>query len=116
MNKVLLKGRIVTDLKSKGEGSPCEFSVMTRDEWKGDRVEGKNNNEFHICVVWGTKGDWAKSNLVKGDIVFIEGFLKHTKLNYTIKDDNGKPIKVDGKDLVGSSIKTEIKVKNIEKI
>jgi single-stranded DNA-binding protein len=116
MNKVLIKGRIVNDPVIKSAGAPCEFKVMTRDDWKGDHVEGKNNNEFHKCVVWSTKGEWASKNLVKGDTVFIEGFLKHSKITIKIKDENGDAVVINGKPLTVPSIRSEIKVKNIDKI
>lgn len=116
MNKVILMGKIVKDPMVRSKGAPCEITVMTRDEWKGERIEGKNNSEFHSVIIWGSKGDWAKDNLVKGDIVLIEGFLKHNKLEYKLKDKAGKAVIVDGEPVSIKVTRSEIKAKSIKKI
>ena len=116
MNKVFLHGKIVNDPLIRSKGAPCEITVLTRDEWKGEKIEGKNNSEFHNVVIWGNKGDWVFENLKKGDSVLIEGFLKHNKVQYPLKNDKGEIVKIDNKEIIIKKINTEIKVKTIKKV
>lgn len=85
MNQVILEGRIVSELKKKSEKAPCEFRVETRDEWRGEKVEGKNNNQYHAVVVWGEKGNWVHQNLKRNDLVRLEGFYSIKLWNLTLR-------------------------------
>ena len=116
MNKVILSGIVKNDPYVKNTGAPCELIIETRDQWKGDSVKGKNNIERHSTVAWGSKGDWIKENIVKGDSVVVEGFLKHKILSQKLKDKNGNDIMIDGEPIIIKKKITEIKIKSIEKI
>lgn len=117
MNEIKLMGRIVTDVKKRNEKAPCEFKVETRDEWRGEKVEGKNNNQYHPVAVWGEKGNWAIKNLKRNDIVEIVGILQHKKVEFqaTDKDKNFLSNK-DGSPVMVSTSVSEIKVKIVRRL
>jgi single-stranded DNA-binding protein len=110
MNKVLLVGKVVSEPRKKNEKAPCEFRLETLEEWKGERPEDANTKEYHPLAVWGGKGEYCLKNVKKGDLVEIEGVLKHGSFSYDVKDEDGNVVMVKGAPLKVSRPTTEIKV------
>lgn len=117
MNEIRLMGRIVTEVKKRNEKAPCEFKVETRDEWRGERIEGKNNNQYHPVAVWGEKGSWAMKNLKRNDLVEVVGILQHKKVEFQAVDkDKNVLTNKDGTPVMITSTVSEIKVKHIKRL
>jgi single-stranded DNA-binding protein len=115
MNKVILHGKIVTDIIKKNDKAPAEFRLETVSEWRGEQIEGHSNNEFHDIVVWGDKGLFVHKAFRKGDYVLLEGMIKYKKKMINIRSNDGLDVIVDGKPLVITKSDVEIKVISIEK-
>jgi single-stranded DNA-binding protein len=115
MNKVILHGKIVSDIIKKNDKAPAEFRLETVSEWRGEQIEGHNNNEFHDIVIWGDKGLFVHKAYRKGDSVVIEGMLKYKRKMINIRSSDGSDVIVDGKPLIISKNDVEIKVISIEK-
>lgn len=114
MNKVILVGKVVTEPKKKNEKAPCEFRVETIEEWRGEKSENAaDSKEYHPIAVWGSKGDYCLNQVKKGDLVAVEGVLKHSSFSYDLKDKNGQVVIVDGEAVKVSRPTTEIKVISI---
>lgn len=110
MNKVILVGKIVSNIIKKSEKSPAEFRVETTSEWRGEKVEGKSNLHYHNCVSWGDNGTFHHKAYRKDDIVVIEGMLVHNKITIQLKDNQGNPVLVDGEPYFIKKVETEVKI------
>jgi single-strand DNA-binding protein len=86
LNKVMLIGRITTELelkKNQTGKSFCNFSLactMSKNKENGNSV-----TEFINCTIWDKSAEFFNSWADKGDLIYIEG-----KLNTTSQDNNGK--------------------------
>lgn len=88
VNKVILIGRLGSDVEIF-EGNNYKFakvSVATSESWKDKKTdEWKEATEWHKCKAsMGQMPEKMKENLVKGDLVYIEGSLRTNK--FTNKD------------------------------
>lgn len=117
MNKVILYGKIISDIIKKNDKAPAEFRLETVNEWRGEPVDGQSHNsEFHDIIIWGDKGIFVHASYRKGDYVLIEGVLKYRKKNIHIKDSQNRDVIVDGQPLVVTKSDVEIKVIEIQHV
>ena len=114
MNRVILYGRVVSEPQRRSPNSPCEFRLETIDEWKGERQDGKMNKEYHTIAAWTKLGDRCMDSLKKGDLILVEGFLKHNRVEKILKDQNGSDVIVNGSPYKEVKVYTEIKAKTIK--
>ena len=86
LNKVMLIGRITTDLDLKTTQSGknyCNFSLaMTMSK---NKETGEQKTEFINCSIWEQSAKIFTDFATKGSLVYIEG-----SLNTSSKDENGK--------------------------
>ena len=80
LNKVMLIGRITTDLEVKkmwdSGVSVLNFTLATNRSWKNKSWEKVEEAEFHRCVVFGALADMMEQYLWKGRKIFVEGRLR----------------------------------------
>jgi len=79
VNKVILVGNLTRDPEFKQTGggqSIVTFGLATNREWVTKTGEKQSLAEFHNVVVWGRLADICKNYLVKGKLIYVEGYLK----------------------------------------
>jgi len=79
VNKVILIGNLTRDpeLKSTQSGQAiCTLGLATNREWTGQDNERKSSTEFHEVVAWARRAEVCHQILKKGNLVYIEGYLK----------------------------------------
>lgn len=79
VNKVMIIGNLTRDPEVRKTGSGqmiTTFGVATNREWVGHDNQKKSLAEFHSIVVWGRLAELCVDLLHKGDLVYIEGYLK----------------------------------------
>ena len=80
LNKVMLIGRITTDLEIKklwdSWNSVLNFSLATNRSYKNKTGEKIEEAEFHRCVVFWPLADMMGQYLSKGRKIFIEWRLR----------------------------------------
>jgi len=52
------------------------FGVATNREWITKEGDKKNSAEFHECVAWARLAEICEQYLKKGQLVYVEGYLK----------------------------------------
>lgn len=79
MNKVILKGRLTDDPKTRnvGDTTVCNFTVAV------DRRFGKDKTDFINCEAWKNTADLIKHYFKKGKEILVCGELHIDK---TVKD------------------------------
>lgn len=88
LNKVMLIGYIGRDPSlnyTKTGKSVCNLSVATKRSYKVND-EWKTDTTWHSVVVWDRNAEFCTNNIVKGDLVYFEGYLIYQ--SYTDKDGN----------------------------
>lgn len=81
VNSCILVGRLGADpvIKSLSSGNKvATLNVATSDSYKDQSGEWKEDTQWHNVQVWGKSADYC-DNLKKGDIVHVEGKIKHRK-------------------------------------
>ena len=79
INKVILIGNLTRDpeLRQTANGqNVTTFGVATNREWMTKEGERKNSAEFHECVSWAKLAEICEQYLTKGNLVYVEGYLK----------------------------------------
>ena len=80
LNKVMLIGRITSDLEVKKMGdsgvSVLNFTLVTNRTYKNKSWEKIEEAEFHRCVVFGALSDMMGQYLGKWRKIFVEGRLR----------------------------------------
>lgn len=79
VNKVILIGNITRDpeIKTTPTGQTiATFGLATNREWTTSARERKSLAEFHSIVVWGKLAEICHQLIKKGQMVYIEGYLK----------------------------------------
>ena len=77
MNKIIITGRITTDLEIKAVGSGtelCNFNVAV-DRRRPD-ADGTRQTDFFDCVVFGKTAAFLSKYFHKGDGINIEGRME----------------------------------------
>lgn len=86
-NKVLLIGHLGQDPENKTTPNGHEvvrFSLATRESYKNRDGEQVEQTEWHRCVAWGHRAEYARKYLRKGKEIALEGKLRHR--SYDDKD------------------------------
>lgn len=82
INKVILIGNLggEPEFRQLDSGARvARFSLATNENYKDKTGQWVKNTEWHNIVAWGYTADYAKNNLVKGAMVFVEGKLSTRK-------------------------------------
>lgn len=79
INKVIIIGNLTRDpeMRQTPNGqNVTTFGVATNREWMTKDGGRKNSAEFHECVAWSRLAEICAQYLKKGQLVYIEGYLK----------------------------------------
>lgn len=79
VNKVIIIGNLTRDpeMRQTPNGqNVTTFGVATNREWITKGSERKSSAEFHECVAWARLAEICTNYLKKGNLVYIEGYLK----------------------------------------
>lgn len=79
INKVILIGNLTRnpELRQTNNGqNVTTFGIATNREWMTRDKERKNSAEFHECVAWAKLAEICEQYLIKGNLVYVEGYLK----------------------------------------
>lgn len=79
VNKVIIIGNVTRDpdVRTTQSGQKvCTFGVATNREWITSDGRRNESAEFHECVGWQKVSDICEKYVRKGDLVYIEGYLK----------------------------------------
>ncbi len=79
VNKVILVGNLTRDpeMRQTPNGqNVTTFGVATNREWTTKESEKKTSAEFHECVAWAKLAEICDQYLNKGQLVYVEGYLK----------------------------------------
>lgn len=79
INKVIIIGNLTRDPEMRQTPSGqyvTTFGVATNREWATREGEKKSSAEFHECVAWARLAEICSQYLKKGQLVYIEGYLK----------------------------------------
>ncbi len=79
VNKVILVGNLTRDpeMRQTPNGqNVTTFGVATNREWTTKESEKKTSAEFHECVAWAKLAEICDQYLTKGQLVYVEGYLK----------------------------------------
>lgn len=71
-----------------GGTAVANFSLATRDFWRGKDNEEHHETDWHRCTVWGRLAEVAESHIEKGNKLIVSGKLKYgeyTKDGRTIR-------------------------------
>lgn len=79
INKVIIIGNLTRDPEMRQTPSGqnvTTFGVATNREWVTKNQDKKNSAEFHECVAWSRLAEICTQYLQKGQLVYVEGYLK----------------------------------------
>lgn len=79
VNKVILIGNLTRDpeMRQTPNGqNVTTFGLATNRAWVTQHNEKKNSAEFHECVAWARLAEICSQYLKKGNLVYVEGYLK----------------------------------------
>jgi len=79
VNKVIIIGNLTRDpeMRQTPNGqSVTTFGLATNREWATKEGERKSSAEFHECVAWARLAEICNQFLKKGNLVYVEGYLK----------------------------------------
>jgi single-strand DNA-binding protein len=79
VNKVILVGNLTRapEMRQTPNGqSVTTFGVATNREWTTKENDRKSSAEFHECVAWAKLAEICNQYLSKGQLVYVEGYLK----------------------------------------
>lgn len=79
INKVILIGNLTRDpeMRQTPNGqSVTTFGLATNRQWVTRGQEKKNSAEFHECVAWARLAEICAQYIKKGNLVYVEGYLK----------------------------------------
>jgi len=79
INKVIIIGNLTRDpvMKMTQSGQPVvTFGVATNRQWITRDNQRHNSAEFHEVVAWAKLADICEKYIHKGNLVYIEGYLK----------------------------------------
>lgn len=79
INKVIIIGNLTRDpvMKMTQSGQPVvTFGVATNRQWSTRDSQKHNSTEFHEVVAWAKLAEICDKYIRKGNLVYIEGYLK----------------------------------------
>jgi single-strand DNA-binding protein len=108
-NKVILIGRLGKNAEAKTAQNKKDYAVLnlaTSESWKNEQGEYETRTEWHRVYAWGNLATFAK-NLLKGQLVSLEGKIKYRVIEETVK---GQQVKYTIAEIHASSIRRLSKV------
>jgi single-strand DNA-binding protein len=79
VNKVIIIGNLTRnpEIRQTPNGqNVTTFGVATNREWLTKENEKKSSAEFHECVAWARLAEICSTYLKKGQLIYVEGYLK----------------------------------------
>ena len=79
LNKVILIGNLGKDPELKytpGGVAVCNFSLATKETWKGQDGNKQEKTEWHNIKIWRKQAEIAAEYLKKGKQIYIEGRIE----------------------------------------
>lgn len=79
VNKVIIIGNLTRDpeMRQTPNGqNVTTFGIATNREWVTKEGDRKNSAEFHECVAWAKLAEICGQYIKKGNLVYVEGYLK----------------------------------------
>lgn len=79
VNKVIIIGNLTRDpeMRQTPNGqNVTTFGIATNREWTTREGDRKSSAEFHECVAWARLAEICEKYLKKGQLVYVEGYLK----------------------------------------
>lgn len=79
INKVIIIGNLTRDpeMRQTPNGqSVTTFGVATNRQWVTKGNDKKASTEFHECVAWAHLAEICANYIRKGNLVYVEGYLK----------------------------------------
>ena len=101
VNKVVIVGHIGADPETRFTPSGtavANFNLATNESRKSSEGEYRDHTEWHSCVLFGKRAEFAGEYLKKGQLVYLEGRLQ----TRSWEDDGG--IKKYKTEVVGNEI------------
>ena len=101
VNKVVIVGHIGADPETRCTPSGtagANFNLATNESRKSSEGEYQDHTEWHSCVLFGKRAEFAGEYLKKGQLVYLEGRLQ----TRSWEDDSG--IKKYKTEVVGNEI------------
>jgi len=101
VNKVVIVGHIGADPETRFTPSGtavANFNLATNESRKSSEGEYRDHTEWHSCVLFGKRAEFAGEYLKKGQLVYLEGRLQ----TRSWEDDSG--IKKYKTEVVGNEI------------
>ena len=101
VNKVVIVGHIGADPETRFTPSGtavANFNLATNESRKNSEGEYRDHTEWHSCVLFGKRAEFAGEYLKKGQLVYLEGRLQ----TRSWEDDSG--IKKYKTEVVGNEI------------
>ena len=104
MNRVFLTGNLGADAELRTTNSGTSILVLrlaTSEKWTKDG-EKKERTDWHMCELWGSRGEKLEQYLGKGTKIAIEGKIRYS--SYEDRDGNKRyktTIAIDEIELLG---------------
>ena len=101
VNKVVIVGHIGADPETRFTPSGtavANFNLATNESRKSSEGEYRDHTEWHSCVLFGKRAEFAGEYLKKGQLVYLEGRLQ----TRSWEDDSG--LKKYKTEVVGNEI------------
>ena len=101
VNKVVIVGHIGADPETRFTPSGTavtNFNLATNESRKNSEGEYQDRTEWHSCVLFGNRAEFAGEYLKKGQLVYLEGRLQ----TRSWEDDSG--IKKYRTEVIGNEI------------
>jgi single-strand DNA-binding protein len=79
VNKVILIGNLTRDPEMRqtpNNQNVTTFGLATNRAWVTQGGEKKDSAEFHECVAWARLAEICSEYLKRGNLVYVEGYLK----------------------------------------
>ena len=79
VNKVILIGNLTRDPEMRqtpNNQNVTTFGLATNRTWVTQGGDKKDSAEFHECVAWARLAEICNQYLKKGNLVYVEGYLK----------------------------------------
>ena len=95
VNKVVIVGHIGADPETRFTPSGtavANFNLATNESRKSSEGEYRDHTEWHSCVLFGKRAEFAGEYLKKGQLVYIEGILEKKKF---VNDDGDETDRIE---------------------
>ena len=79
VNKVVIVGHMGADPETRftpGGTAVANFNVATNESRKSAEGEYRDHTEWHSCVLFGQRAEFAQNYIKKGQLIYLEGRLQ----------------------------------------